>query len=94
MAIDPGWIQLGSAVLGKGGAGSATTSRADSNATSVTNSWFDGSGWTVSTGQSSARGGDRSQSDTAAATAAAAAESMLPFLLAAAVIGLYVWKKA
>jgi hypothetical protein len=88
------WLSLASTVLSKGGAAASMPSGAESSATSITNSWFDGSGWTVATGQGSARGGDRSQSDTAAATAAAAAESILPFVLAAAVVALYVWKKA
>lgn len=48
------------------------------------NSWFDGSGWTVATSSSSAKGGDREQSTPAA--------PFSPLMIVAAVIGIIAWK--
>lgn len=48
----------------------------------VVNSWFDGSGWTVATGKADARGGDRTE----------AFGGINPLFMAAAVVGLLIWK--
>ncbi|MGQ0750603.1 MAG: hypothetical protein ACT4PS_08720 [Betaproteobacteria bacterium] len=50
------------------------------------NSWLDNSGWTVATGSASARGGDRDQ-------AQAAGLPFSPWLIAAALVGLAIFKK-
>lgn len=48
----------------------------------VVNSWFDGSGWTVATGQGKAEGGDRADGFT-----------FNPLLAAAALVAFLIWKK-
>lgn len=92
--IDPTWIQAGSAVLSAAAGKPSAPSTAISSATSLTNSWFDGSGWTVATSGGSARGGDRLQSDSPAGMLAnAAADSVIPILVAGALVALLVWTR-
>lgn len=58
------WVPIAAAAA-QGAAGGLTSHpSAPSSVISepVTNSWLDGSGWTVATGGSSAKGGDRDQS--------------------------------
>ena len=78
------WLMAGSSVLGsalKGGSpGGPSSAFGISPTTTETNSWLDSSGWTVATGASSAKGGDRAQSESAAQ----------PFTMAAALVGLLI----
>ena len=65
---------------------SAAVARPPENSTAISgapvNSWFDGSGWTVATGNADAKGGDRSE----------AFGGINPLFIAAAVVGLLIWK--
>lgn len=70
-----------STVLGRAVQSPPTT--AVSSATPVTNSWFDGSGWTVATGKGSAQGGARSQSE---------ALPFNPLMIVGALLALVAWK--
>lgn len=73
-------ISGASSVLGSALARPPENSTALSGGT--VNSWFDGSGWTVATGKASAKGGDRSE----------AFGGINPFVLAAGVVALLIWK--
>lgn len=72
------FINAGSNVLG------SALKQPPNYSSAATNSWFDSSGWTVATGGSRAQGGARSQTDFG---------QLMPLLVAAAVVGLLIWKK-
>ena len=75
-------LTAGSNVLGAAVARPPEQSTALSGGT--VNSWLDASGWTVATGKSTSQGGSRSD----------AVGGISPLMIAAAVVGLLVWKLA
>lgn len=95
MAIDPSWIQAGSAILSAAAGKPPAPAVSSASTTSLTNSWFDGSGWTVATGASSAKGGDRADTPIGALANAAGnlTDSILPLVIVGALVGLLIWKK-
>jgi hypothetical protein len=79
------WVPIAAAAAEGASKGLTQQSAAPSQVISepVTNSWLDGSGWTVATSGSSAKGGDRDQST---------AEPFNPLVIASLVLGAVAWK--